>query len=85
MKIGIRPEAIKLNGDIPATVVLIENLGARFLIETRVDEKPLMVLSEYRPETDSVSLHIDTGDIHVFDENTGWSLRSSDTCHTGDF
>ena len=82
VKIGIRPEAVKLDGIIPATVAIIENLGARFLIEARIDGKPLMVLSEQRPETDSISLHIDPGDIHVFDENTGRRLRRSDTgCH----
>ncbi len=79
VKIGIRPEAVRLGGEVPATIALIENLGARFLIETRVDGKPLMVLSDQRPETDSVSLHIDSGDIHVFDENTGRSLRGTDT------
>jgi sn-glycerol 3-phosphate transport system ATP-binding protein len=85
VKIGIRPEDVGLGGDVPATVALIENLGARFLIETRVDGKPLMVLSDQRPETDSVSLHIDSGDIHVFDENTGRSLRRTDTGSTGNF
>jgi sn-glycerol 3-phosphate transport system ATP-binding protein len=85
VKIGIRPEAVRLGGEVPATIALIENLGARFLIETRVDGKPLMVLSDQRPETDSVSLHIDSGDIHVFDENTGRSLRGTDTWSAGNF
>ncbi len=85
VKIGIRPEAVKLGGNLPGTVALIENLGARFLIETRIDGKPLMVLSEQRPETESVYLHVDPGDIHVFDQNTGRSLRRSGTGRHGIF
>jgi ABC-type sugar transport system ATPase subunit len=77
VRIGIRPESIKFDGIIRARVVLIENLGARFLVETRVEDTVLMVLSEQRPESDFITLRIDSGDIHVFDKITGESLRCS--------
>jgi ABC-type sugar transport system ATPase subunit len=76
-KIGIRPEAIKINGGISATVAMMENLGPRFLIEARVDRYSLMVLSEERPGSSAIRLHIDPKDVHVFDKNTGESLRHS--------
>jgi ABC-type sugar transport system ATPase subunit len=73
--IGIRPEAIKIGEGIPASISLIENLGARFLIETKMEGHSLMVLSGERPNSDSIALHVDSRDIHVFDKNTGESLR----------
>jgi ABC-type sugar transport system ATPase subunit len=75
-KIGIRPEAVKINGSISATVALMENLGPRFLIEAKVDGYSLMVLSEERPGSSTIRLHIDPKDVHVFDKNTGENLRS---------
>jgi ABC-type sugar transport system ATPase subunit len=74
-RVGIRPEAIKIHDGIPAAVALIENLGARFLIDARVEGYSLMVLSEERPSSDSIKLHIDPSDIHVFEKNTGENLR----------
>ncbi len=79
--IGIRPEAIKTGGEIPASVALIENLGARFLIEARVAGYSLMVLSEQSPHSDSIKLHIDPKDIHVFDKDSGASLCR--VCNSG--
>jgi sn-glycerol 3-phosphate transport system ATP-binding protein len=75
VKIGIRPEAVKIDDGIPATVAMVENLGARFLIEARVDGNSIMVLSEDRPRSDSIKLHIHPKDVHVFDKNTGENLR----------
>jgi ABC-type sugar transport system ATPase subunit len=75
VKIGIRPEAIKIKAGMPASIALIENLGARYLIDVRVDANSLLVLSEERPHSDSIELHMDPGDIHVFDKNTGENLR----------
>ena len=77
VKVGIRPEAIKMGGGIRATVALIENLGSRFLIDARVKGHSLMVLSEERPSSESIELHIDPRDIHVFDPNNGENLRHS--------
>jgi sn-glycerol 3-phosphate transport system ATP-binding protein len=84
VKIGIRPEAIKINGGIPASVALIENLGARFLIDARVAGHSLMVLSELPPRSNTIKLHVDPKDIHVFDKNTGQSLRHVGDCGVGD-
>ena len=81
VKIGIRPEAIKIGDGIPAAVALVENLGARFLIDARVDGISIMVLSENRPISETISLKLHPRDIHVFDENTGENLRYS---HSGD-
>jgi ABC-type sugar transport system ATPase subunit len=75
VKIGIRPEAIKTQGGIPATIALVENLGARFLIDARVEGHSLMVLSGERPDSDTLKLRIDPKDIHVFDKTSGESLR----------
>jgi ABC-type sugar transport system ATPase subunit len=75
--IGIRPEAIKIRSGIPAAVALVENLGSRFLIDARVDGNSFMVLCEESPGTDTIGLHIDPRDIHVFDKNTGESLRNT--------
>ena len=83
VKIGIRPEAIKMNGAISAKVALIENLGSRFLIEAQVDGCSLMVLSEATPSSSTIALHIDPKDIHVFDKNTGESLRHNSDGHIG--
>jgi ABC-type sugar transport system ATPase subunit len=77
VKMGIRPEAIKIGTGIMATVSLIENLGSRFLIETKVDGYSLMALSDERPGSSTIRLHIDPKDIHVFDKDTGKSLRYS--------
>ena len=75
--IGIRPEAIKIGDGIAATVSLIENLGSRFLIETKVDGYSLMALSEERPCSSTIHLRIAPKDIHVYDKDTGESLRHS--------
>ena len=76
-RIGIRPEAIRIADGMPAKVALVENLGARFLIEARVDGVPLMVLADERPAADSLQLQIDPKDIHVFDKESGKNIRSA--------
>jgi ABC-type sugar transport system ATPase subunit len=75
VKIGIRPEAVKIDRGIPAEVVLVENLGARFLINVKVGTHSLMVLSEKRPDSDSVQLRIDPESVYVFNQDTGENLR----------
>ena len=82
VKVGIRPEVIKLEQGIPATVAMVENLGARFLINVKIGAHSLMLLSDEPPRSNSIQMRIDPGDIHVFDKNTGESLRySSDFDH----
>jgi ABC-type sugar transport system ATPase subunit len=75
VKIGIRPEVIKIGDGIPATVAMVENLGARFLIDARVNGNSIMVLTEERPRSNSIKLRIHSKDIHVFDKNSGENLR----------
>ena len=45
------------------------DLGARFLVDARIGEISLMVLSDKRPPSDSMLLHIEPKDIHVFDKD----------------
>jgi len=75
VRIGIRPEAIRIGKGVVAEVALVENLGARFLIEARIEGNSLMVLSQERPSSTHVELSMDPRDIHVFDKDTGESLR----------
>jgi ABC-type sugar transport system ATPase subunit len=74
--IGIRPEAIRMGKGIPADVAMVENLGSRYLIDVRAGGIPLMVLSGEKPRQTAIELHIDPGDLHVFDKYTGESLRN---------
>jgi len=83
VKIGIRPEAVKTDHGISASVALVENLGARFLIDARVGGYSLMVLSDQPPGSDSIKLHIDPKDIHVFDKKTGENLRRANYSNIG--
>ncbi|MBN1566314.1 MAG: ABC transporter ATP-binding protein [Acidobacteria bacterium] len=82
-RIGIRPEAIKIGEGIPATVVMVENLGARFLINAKVGANSIMVLSENRPHSDSIKLSFHPKDIHVFETTTGENLRNSSVGDSG--
>ena len=75
VKIGIRPEAVRTGGTVPARVALVENLGPRFLIDARVEDRSIMLLADTAPESDTIGLCIDPKDIHVFDANTGENLR----------
>ena len=83
VKIGIRPEAIKTGKGILARVALVENLGARFLFQAKIDDLSVMVLSEQRPSSDSTQLSIDFRDIHAFDPKTGENLRNPGYCDSG--
>jgi multiple sugar transport system ATP-binding protein len=74
-RIGIRPEAIRLVDRIPAVVQWVENLGLHFLVGTRIGSVSLSVLTSQRPTTDSVSISFDSGDIHVFEEQSGSNVR----------
>lgn len=74
-RIGIRPEAVKVGRGMRGAVGLVENLGARFLVETRIGGTSIMVLTDEHPRSDWIELHIDPRDIHVFDKETGKNLR----------
>lgn len=81
VKIGIRPESIKISSGIPASVAMVENLGSRFLIDARIAGNSLMVLSDDHPTSDTINLGIHPKDVHVFDKNTGENFRHP--CRSG--
>jgi len=74
VEIGIRPEAIRLEGSTSATVSWIENLGLQFLIGIQVDGVRLTVLSQRRPASSAAKISVDAKDIHVFEKNSGSSI-----------
>jgi len=78
-EIGIRPEAIRLRGTIPATVAWIENLGLNVLIGLRASGVNLTALVSERPVGDSLNISFDPGDIHVFEKDSGTNIRR--TCN----
>ena len=75
--VGIRPEAIKLGSGMPARVSWVETLGAQLLIGAKVGDVLLIILSSERSVSDSIQLSIDSRDVHVFDKDSGQSLRHS--------
>jgi len=80
VSIGIRPEAIRLGGDIPGTVRWHENLGGQCLIGLVVGEIPITVLAQALPESNSINISFSPGDVHVFEKSSGANLarRSAD-------
>jgi ABC-type sugar transport system ATPase subunit len=74
---GIRPEAIRLGGRIPATVSWVENLGMNVLIGLRVGTVSLTALASERPPGESLSISVDSKDVHVFEKNSGSNLSNS--------
>jgi ABC-type sugar transport system ATPase subunit len=74
---GIRPEAIRLGGKIPATVSWVENLGLHSLIGLRIGALTLTALLSERPAGDSVGISFDSKDVHVFEKNSGSNISNS--------
>ncbi len=70
-RIGIRPEAIRLENGISAAVTWIENLGLHFLVGVRVGMVALSVLARQPPASNSVDVCFDSGDVHVFEKHSG--------------
>jgi ABC-type sugar transport system ATPase subunit len=73
--IGIRPEAIRLDGTIPANVAWVESLGFNALVGLRLGGVTLTALAPRAPEADRVHIAFEAADIHVFDKNTGANIR----------
>ena len=69
--IGIRPEAIRLEGRIPADITWVENLGLNALVGLRVGDVLLTALAAQRPSGRSVRISFDPKDIHVFEKQSG--------------
>ncbi|MBM3134930.1 MAG: ABC transporter ATP-binding protein [Chloroflexi bacterium] len=77
--LGIRPEhlAIVPEGDLKATVYVVEPLGREDLVVLRVDENELRVLmpSPFRGEVGQmVSVRLDRSKLHLFDPQTEQAL-----------
>src|SRR5262249_19814354 len=69
--IGIRPEAIRLEGRNPGKILWVENLGLQFLIGIQVGAVRLTVLASRQPTEETVNISVDAKDIHVFENRTG--------------
>jgi multiple sugar transport system ATP-binding protein len=74
-RVGIRPDAIHFGDGIPAVVSWIENLGAQFLVGIRIGTVALSVLTRERPNSQSVAISFVSGDLHVFEKNSGSNIR----------
>ena len=74
--VGIRPDAIHFGQGIPATVSWIENLGPQLLVGVRVGTVPLSVLTRERPGSGSIEISFMSGDVHVFEKNSGSNISS---------
>lgn len=74
--VGIRPEAIRLEGKIPAAVSWIENLGLHALVGLRIGPLTLTALAPEKPAGTSVNISVDPKDVHVFEKDSGSNL-----CH----
>jgi ABC-type sugar transport system ATPase subunit len=74
VSVGIRPEAIRLNGRIPAAVSWVENLGMNTLVGMRIGAVVLTALVPVRPEADSIGIAIDPKDLHVFEKGSGSNI-----------
>ena len=73
--VGVRPEAIRLTGKIPATVSWTENLGLNTLIGLQIGTLTLTALVRERPDGTSVKISVDPKDLHVFEKASGSSIR----------
>src|SRR5262249_16487510 len=68
--VGIRPEAIRLEGRLRASISWVENLGLNVLIGLRVGSVDLTALAAQRPSTDAVHISFDPKDVHVFEKGS---------------
>jgi multiple sugar transport system ATP-binding protein len=85
VKLGIRPEAMLVNADasteaVDCVIDLVEPLGAEALLHGRIDDHPFIAkaetLSAIHDLADIRRLGIDTSRMHVFDAETGRTLKT---------
>jgi multiple sugar transport system ATP-binding protein len=75
--VGVRPEHIEVGrGDIQATVTLSEPLGRDYLVHLSVGPSSARALvpaseAESLVVDQQVPIHVDRGDVHLFDAETG--------------
>src|SRR5206468_7294736 len=77
-EVGIRPEAISLGGEIPASISWVEVLGLNILLGLRVGSIHLTALAQQRPENVSVHISFDPKEAHVFEKESGANIRRID-------
>ena len=74
--VGIRPEDISLDGgqeNLPAQVLLMEQLGAESILHTAVGENNLVLKLEkniHYHSGENVKLHLSPAHLHFFDTKT---------------
>src|SRR5438094_8235372 len=74
VEVGIRPEAIRLEGANPGTILWVENLGRQFLIGMQVGAVRLTALASQPPAGGATNIAVDVRDSHVFEKNSGSSI-----------
>jgi ABC-type sugar transport system ATPase subunit len=75
VEIGIRPEAIRFGGRIPATVSWSENLGLNTLVGIHAGSIALTALVRETPASGSINISIDPKELHVFEKGSGSSIN----------
>jgi ABC-type sugar transport system ATPase subunit len=75
VEIGIRPEAIRFGGRIPATVSWTENLGLNTLVGIQAASIALTALVRETPPSGSVNISIDPKELHAFEKGSGSSIN----------
>jgi ABC-type sugar transport system ATPase subunit len=75
LRVGVRPEAVRLAaGGVPATVSLVEVVGADALVHLQLEHETLVarVSAEERPSVgDVVGVAVDRRDVHLFEAESG--------------
>jgi multiple sugar transport system ATP-binding protein len=74
-EVGIRPEAIRLEGSNSGRVLWIENLGMQTLVGIQAGAVRLTALTSRRPDGTTVNISVEAKDIHVFEKNTGSNIN----------
>ena len=78
--IGIRPEDIKMNGDIPLSVTINENLGKDTLVHGYIGNKKFVAKfhewASYK-QNDQINVAFDESKMHFFDKETTQAIEEA--------
>jgi ABC-type sugar transport system ATPase subunit len=75
--VGIRPDAIRMGGKIPAAISWVENLGLHVLVGLRIGNVTLTALASERPAGDSLTFSFDPNEVHVFEKGSGSNIGNA--------